>query len=43
MIFAYSYLYVGIKESEVSKIFGGAISLVLGFAAIISLFYEFKK
>jgi hypothetical protein len=43
MVFAYSYLYVGIMEGDVLKIIGGSISLLLGFAATISLFYEFKK
>ena len=43
MVFAYSYLYVGIMEEDVLKIIGGSISLLLGFAATISLFYEFKK
>ena len=43
IVFAYSYLYIGVREREVLKIIGGSISLVLGFAATISLFYEFKK
>ena len=42
-VFAYSYLYVGVREQEVLKIIGGFISLVLGFAATISLFYDLKK
>jgi hypothetical protein len=43
MVFAYSYLYIGVREREVLKIIGGLISLVLGFAATISFFYECKK